>query len=114
MYTQCNLWLFSYTLKQISSLLYRLKIRQKETDLGKWAEKDAGLAWVSGSGIRSPQKCDIWNSHCGSASYEPNTVSVRIQIQSLALLSGSGIRHCCKLQCMSQKRVGSHVAVAVA
>ena len=40
--------------------------------------------------------------------------SIRTQVQSLALLSGLGIQHCCKLWCRSKKRFRSGVAVAVA
>ena len=41
------------------------------------------------------------------------TVSMRIQILSLALLSKLKIWHCCKLHCRSQMRLRSSVAVAV-
>ena len=40
-------------------------------------------------------------------------VSMRIQVQSLALLSGLGIWHCHELWRRSQTRLGSCVAVAV-
>ena len=40
-------------------------------------------------------------------------VSMRMQVQSLASLSGSGIRHCHELWCRLQMRLGSWVAVAV-
>ena len=36
-----------------------------------------------------------------------------MQVQSLALLSGLRIRHCCELWCRSQTWLGSHIAVAV-
>ena len=39
---------------------------------------------------------------------------MRMQVRSLALLSGLRIRCCGELQCRSQMRLGSHVAVAVA
>ena len=38
--------------------------------------------------------------------------SMRIWVQSLTLLSGSGIQHCCELWWRSQKWLRSHVAVA--
>ena len=41
-------------------------------------------------------------------------VSMRIQVRSLASLSGLGIQRCHELQCRSQKWLGSCVAVAVA
>ena len=38
----------------------------------------------------------------------------RMQVRSLALLSGLRIRHCHELWCRSQMQLRSHVAVAVA
>ena len=40
-------------------------------------------------------------------------VSMRMQVQSLASLSGSRIWHCHELWCRSQTWLGSHIAVAV-
>ena len=40
-------------------------------------------------------------------------VSMRMQVQSLTLLQGSGIWHCCELWCSSQTWLRSQVAVAV-
>ena len=40
-------------------------------------------------------------------------ISMRMQVQSLALLGGSGIRHCHELWCRSQTWLRSHVAVVV-
>ena len=40
--------------------------------------------------------------------------SMRMQVRSLALLSGLRIHHCCELWCRSQTRLRSHIAVAVA
>ena len=40
-------------------------------------------------------------------------VSMKIQVRSLASLSGLRIRHCHELWCKSQMRLGSGVAVAV-
>ena len=40
-------------------------------------------------------------------------VSMRMQVQSLASLSGSGIWHCHELRCRSKMRFGSGIAVAV-
>ena len=39
--------------------------------------------------------------------------TLRLQVQSLALLSGLRIWHCCELWCRSQEQLGSQVAVAV-
>ena len=39
---------------------------------------------------------------------------MRLQVQSLALLSGLRIQHCCELWCRSQMKLRSGVAVAVA
>ena len=44
---------------------------------------------------------------------KPNTVSVRIWVQSLASLSGLGIWHCLKLQHRLQIWLGSIISVAV-
>ena len=41
-------------------------------------------------------------------------VSMRMQVRSLASLSGLGIRHFHELWCRSQMQLGSGVAVAVA
>ena len=41
-------------------------------------------------------------------------VSVRMQVQSLALLSGLGIQHYCELWCRSQTQLWSSIAVPVA
>ena len=40
-------------------------------------------------------------------------VTMRLQVQSLALLSGLRIRHCCELWCRSQTRLRCYIAVAV-
>ena len=40
--------------------------------------------------------------------------TMRLPVQSLALLSGLRIRHCCELWCGSQVRLQSHVTVALA
>ena len=40
--------------------------------------------------------------------------TMRSWVQSLTLLGGLRIGHCCDLSCRSQMRLGSHVAVAVA
>ena len=55
-----------------------------------------------------------WSSHCGSADQGPDMVSVRIEVRSLASLSGLRIWHCCKLQHRLKMQLGSGVAVAVA
>ena len=39
--------------------------------------------------------------------------SMRMWVQSLAPLSGSGIQLCHELQCMSQTQLRSHTAVAI-
>ena len=41
-------------------------------------------------------------------------VSMRMEVQSLALPSGLRIQHCCELWCRSQMRLRSGIAVAVA
>ena len=53
------------------------------------------------------------SSHCGSVGEEPNIVSIRMRVQSLASLSELSIWPCCKLWCSSQAWLGSGVAVAV-
>ena len=40
--------------------------------------------------------------------------TMRLQVRSLALLSGLRIQCCCELWCRSQIRLGSGIAVAVA
>ena len=50
---------------------------------------------------------------CGSAGYEPQLVSMRMRVGSLAFLSGLRLRHCRELWCRSQTQLGSGVAVAV-
>ncbi len=58
---------------------------------------------------------DKWeDSHCGLAVTNPTSIHERIQVQSLALLSGLKIQCCCELWCRSQMQLGSCVAVAVA
>ena len=63
--------------------------------IGIWVDKEK---WVP---IVAQQKW-IW------------LVSMRMQLRSLASLSGSGIQHCLELWCRSRLQLGSHVAVAVA
>ena len=41
-------------------------------------------------------------------------VTMRMKVQSLALLSGLRIQHCCELWCRSQTWLGSYIVVAVA
>ena len=53
-------------------------------------------------------------SHCGSTSEGPDIVPVRMQVWSLASLSGLRIPWCCKLQRRSQVWLESSVAVAAA
>jgi len=53
----------------------------------------------------------FWNSCCGSA--ETNVTDIqRMQVRSLASLSGLRIRCCRELQCRLQMLLGSCVAVA--
>ena len=40
--------------------------------------------------------------------------TMRLPVQSLALLGGLRMQHCCELWCRSQTQLGSSVAVAVA
>ena len=53
------------------------------------------------------------SSHCVSVDQEPNIMSMKMQVQSLALLSRLRIQLCCKLWHSSQRQLGSDVAVAV-
>ena len=54
-----------------------------------------------------------WSSRCGAA--EMNlTRTMRLQVRSLASLSGLRMQHCGELWCRSQTWLGSGVAVAVA
>jgi len=52
------------------------------------------------------------SSHCDSSGKVPDIVSVRLQVQSLALLSGLRIWHCCKL-CRLQMWLQTGVTMAV-
>ena len=52
------------------------------------------------------------HSHCGSGVMNP-LVSMKIWVQSLALLSGLRIWPCCEMWCRSQMRLRSGVAVAM-
>ena len=56
---------------------------------------------------------DVGSSHCGTVE-GIQLVSMRMQVQSLASLSGSGIQHSSELSCRSHMQLGSHVAVATA
>ena len=56
---------------------------------------------------------ELWSFCCGSAGKEPNIVSMRMQVQSLVLISGLRIWCCCKLWHRSQRWFRSSVAVAV-
>ena len=69
---------------------------------------------MRGSG--GPQPCEqvYRSSCCGSAEMSSGLVSMRMLVRSLALLSGSGIWHCCELWCKWQTWFGFCVAVAVA
>ena len=51
---------------------------------------------------------------CGSAGKELSTVSMRMQVPSLALLCGFMTQHCRKLRCTLQMKLGSGVAIAMA
>ena len=46
------------------------------------------------------------------SSFRTQLVSIRMRVQFLASLCGLKIWHCCKLQCRSQMRLGSGVAMA--
>ena len=52
------------------------------------------------------------SSYRGLAGGASVVVSVRLQVRSLASLSGLRIQRCCKLQCRSQMWLGSDVDVA--
>ena len=53
------------------------------------------------------------SSHCGIVETNPTSI-MRMQVWSLASLSGSRIWHCSELWCRSQMQLGSGVAMAVA
>ena len=53
------------------------------------------------------------SSHCVAEGQEPDTVSVKTQVQSLASLGGLRIQHCHELQHKLQMQLSSGVAVAV-
>ena len=56
---------------------------------------------------------EIRSAPCGSV--EKNLTSIPEDVfGSLALISGSGIQHCCEWWCRSKMWIGSCVAVAVA
>ena len=59
---------------------------------------------------------NIGSSHHGAVVNESNYQlgTMRLQVRSLALLSGLMIQHCCELWCRSQTRLGSCIAVALA
>ena len=61
--------------------------------VGKESGREAFLSWLSG--------------------LRPKIVSVKMQMRSLALLSGLRIQHCHKLWYRSQIRLGTRDAVAV-
>ena len=62
---------------------------------------------------KKPKKQKLfWSSHCGTAEMI-QLVTMRLQVQSLALLSGLRILCCCELWCRSKKQLGSCVAMAV-
>ena len=61
--------------------------------IDKWKNKMESLSWLSGLGSR--------------------LVSMKMQVWSLALVSGLRIQHCCELWCRSQIWLGSCVAEAV-
>ena len=50
-----------------------------------------------------------WSLHCGSVGKGPEIVSGRMQVQSLASLSGLKIRRCHKLQCSLQMQLRSSI-----
>ena len=53
------------------------------------------------------------SSCCGSVGWEHDIVSMRMQFQSLALLSVLRIHYCYKLRHRSQRRLGYGIAMAV-
>ena len=63
--------------------------------------------------LGSNQTCIFGSSHHGAVETDPIHVSMRMQVQSLALLNGLSIQHCHELWCGSQMQLGSPVAVAV-
>ena len=57
-----------------------------------------------------PKIGDFWLWHSG---LRTQLVSMRIQVRSLASLSGLRVQRCCELWCRSQTRLGSRAAVAL-
>ena len=55
---------------------------------------------------------EIGSSRCGSEVKDLTSIQ-KTQVQSLALLGGLRIQHCCELWYRSQMRLGSSFAVAV-
>ena len=60
---------------------------------------------------RITKKCH--SSHHGLLGEGPNTIFLRMRVQSLALLSGLRVQHCHKMHCRLQMWLGSGIAVAM-
>ena len=69
--------------------------------------------FVLGPMAQSHQEAKCRSSPCGLAGYECDRVSMRLWVQSPALLIGLRIQHCHELWCRLQTQLGSHVAVSV-
>ena len=72
------------------------------------------ILWASGHFIQ----CDKYHTKCHeevpiTAQWLTQLVSMRMRVQTLASLSGSGIQHCHELWCRSKTWLRSHFAVAV-
>ena len=67
------------------------------------------VIWLNAEGIHSKMVLEfpLWLSRL-----KPQLVSMRMQVRSLALISGVRIQLCCELWCRSQMGLGSAVAVA--
>ena len=75
------------------------------------------LPYATGAAIKNKLKLKLKNKEIGvplMAQWKQIQLrTMRLQVQSLALLSGSRIWCCCELWCRSQMWLGSGIAVAV-
>ena len=56
---------------------------------------------------------EFWEFPLWLSGLKTQLVPMRMQVQSLALICGLRIQHCCKLQCRLKMRLGSGMAVVV-
>ena len=109
-------WITTLVLQTFS--VSKIRLYWGGVDSG-WRSSPGALGTHIG-GTESGSFCCPWvktsvpGSSClGSVTYKPNVVSVRMQVWSLALLSGLRIQGCHNLQCRWQMWFGSCIAVAV-